>query len=89
MAAAIDWRVFCIIFAIFVVTVALTRYVSLGSVLSALAFGVCFCCFYWGNWTVCALAVAAALFVTFRHRANIVRLFHHSESKLSFHKKKE
>ncbi len=89
MAASIDWRVFVIIFAIFVVTVALTRYVSLGSVLSGLAFGVCFCCFHWGNWVVCALAVFAALFVTVRHRANIGRLLHHTESKLSFHKKKE
>ena len=51
--------------------------------------GVCFCCFHWGNWVVCALAVFAALFVTVRHRANIGRLLHHTESKLSFHHKKE
>ena len=67
----------------------LRRAFSLGSVLSGLAFGVCFCCFYWGNGVVCALAVFAALFVTVRHRANISRLLHHTESKLSFHKKKE
>ena len=89
VAAAVDYRCALLIIAVFVLTVALTRYVSLGSVLSGLAFGVCFCCFHWGNWGVCALAVFAALFVTVRHRANISRLFHHTESKLSFHKKKE
>ena len=89
IAAAMDYRCAILILVVFILTVVLTRYVSLGSVLSGLAFGVCFCCFYWGNWVVCALAVFAALFVTVRHRANISRLLHHSESKLSFHHKKE
>ena len=89
LAACLDWRVFAIIFSIFLLVVIFTRYVSLGSVLAGAAFSVSFCALYWGNWVVCGLAVFAGAFVIVRHRANIGRLIHHNESKLSFHKKKE
>lgn len=89
LAACLDWRVFAIIFSLFLLAVICTRYVSLGSVLGGAAFAVSFCVLYWGNWVICGLAVFAGAFVIVRHRANIGRLLHHSESKLSFHKKKE
>lgn len=89
LAACLDWRVFAIIFSIFLLVVIFTRYVSLGSVLAGAAFSVSFCALYWGNWVICGLAVFAGAFVIVRHRANIGRLLHHNESKLSFHKKKE
>ena len=89
LAACLDWRVFAIIFSIFLLVVIFTRYVSLGSVLAGAAFSVAFCILYWGNWVICGLAVFAGAFVIVRHRANIGRLIHHNESKLSFHKKKE
>lgn len=89
LAACLDWRVFAIIFSIFLLAVIFTRYVSLGSVLAGAAFSVSFCALYWGNWVICGLAVFAGAFVIVRHRANIGRLLHHNESKLSFHKKKE
>ena len=89
LAACLDWRVFAIIFSIFLLAVIFTRYVSLGSVLAGAAFSVAFCVLYWGNWVICGLAVFAGAFVIVRHRANIGRLIHHNESKLSFHKKKE
>jgi len=88
LAISTDWRVALIIFTLFVVLVAATRYVSLGSILAAVTFAVCFCVFYWGDWLVCVLAVAAAAFVVFRHRGNLVRLLKGTESKLSFRKKK-
>ena len=89
LAACLDWRVFAIISSIFLLVVIFTRYVSLGSVLAGAAFSVSFCALYWGNWVICGLAVFAGAFVIVRHRANIGRLLHHNESKLSFHKKKE
>ena len=89
LSACLDWRVFAIIFSIFLLAVIFTRYVSLGSVLAGAAFSVAFCVLYWGNWVICGLAVFAGAFVIVRHRANIGRLIHHNESKLSFHKKKE
>lgn len=87
LAACADWRVFLLILAVFLVTVAATRYVSLGSVLAAAVFAVGFLAFHWQNWPVCILAVVTAAFVIIRHRANIVRLVQGNESKLNFHKK--
>ena len=88
LAISTDWRIAAIIFTLFVVVVAATRFVSLGSILAAAVFAVCFLVFHWGDWLVCVLAVAAAAFVVFRHRGNLVRLVKGTESKLSFHKKK-
>ena len=87
LGACVDWRVFVLIFGVFLITVILTRFVSLGSVLAAATFAAAVCAFYWGDTLVCVLAVIAAAFVIFRHRSNIVRLIKGSESKLSFHKK--
>ena len=83
----IDLRVFAIIMTVFILAVALTRFVSLGSVLAAASFAVCVLAFYWGDWPACILAILAAGFVIIRHRGNIVRLVKGTESKLTFHKK--
>lgn len=88
MALMTDARVAILILAVFVLTVMLTRYVSLGSVLAATAFAVGYLIFHWGDLPVCVIAVLTAAFVIFRHRANIVRLCKGTESKLTFHKKK-
>ncbi len=87
LAACADWRVFVLILSVFIVTLILTKYVSLGSVLAATAFAAGFLVFHWGNWAVCILAVTTAAFVIFRHRTNIVRLLKGTESKLTFRKK--
>jgi len=80
-----DWRLFLIVIFIFILAVALTRYVSLGSVLAAGFFplGVLLArhgllCF--------EISLVAAFFVIFKHRTNIVRLMNHTESKLEFKK---
>ena len=87
VALMIDWRIYVIIMTIFGVTVALTRYVSLGSILATSAFGICMLIFYWGSWPALALTVGTAIFVIARHHKNIGRLLHGTESKLTFHKK--
>jgi len=86
MALATDWRVAVIILVIFVIAVAFTRFVSLGSVLAATAFAVSYILLHLGNWPVCIVGTLTAVFVIFRHRQNIVRLMKGTESKLSFHK---
>lgn len=87
LAGCVDWRVLVLILAVFVISVALTRYVSLGSVLAAATFAVTFILFHLGDWMSCILAALAAGFVIFRHRSNIVRLIKGNEARLSFHKK--
>lgn len=87
LAAATDWRVFMIIIGLFILVIALTRFVSLGSVLAAAAFAASYLVFWWGDWLTCVIAVAAAVFVIYRHRENIGRLIRGTESKLTFGKK--
>lgn len=80
-------KIYAIIMTVFFVVVIVTRYVSLGSVLAAASFVVCVLGFYWGDWITCILAAATGGFVIWRHRANLSRLVHGTESKLTFHKK--
>lgn len=87
LAACTNWWVFFLILAVFVITTALTRLVSLGSVLAAITFAVGFLVFHHGDWVTCVIAVAAAVFVIYRHRQNIERILKGTESKLSFRKK--
>jgi len=68
----------------FVVIVALTRIVSLGSVIVALMYPVLCFIFYPGDWSVFAFAFIAAGLVIWRHRANIVRIYRREEPKISF-----
>ena len=88
LAGVIDWRILVIILSVFILTVALTRYVSLGSILAALAFEISFAVLHWGDWVTVIVAVAFASFAIARHHSNISRLIHGTESKFSFHKKK-
>lgn len=68
--------------ALFAVLVAITRYVSLGSIAAAvlapfLAFYV-----YWGHWPSAVIISAVALVIVWAHRANIRRLASGTENKL-------
>jgi len=80
-----DWRLYLIVITIFIVAVALTRYVSLGSVLAAGFFPLGVLLARHGS--LCfIISLVAAGFVIFKHRGNIVRLLNHTESKLEFKK---
>jgi len=75
-------------FAVFVVTVFLTRYVSLGSILAAVAFPLSVLVTQKPfELPVFLLTVFEAALAIYRHRANIDRLLHHQENKISFSKK--
>ncbi len=71
---------FCTI-GIFLVTVALSRYVSLGSILSALSFPICIYTFYQQP-LYTGLSVILGAFIIWRHRTNITRLRNGTESKI-------
>ena len=86
--------VFAIMLAIFVILVAFTKYVSLGSVTVALTyplfFNVTFMAWFGGSTApsyIVLFTMFVALFVTWLHRANIKRLWNGEESKLSFSSK--
>lgn len=87
-ALTTDWRIGLILFAIFAVTYLLTKYVSLASLLCALAFGILFPLFYPGRLCVVLPALGMALLAIFLHRENLKRLLKGEERKTDFFKKR-
>ena len=87
VALVADWRCALLVIGIFAVCLALTRYVSLGSILGALTFAVVFPLLHWQTPVAAVLGALLALLIVFMHRSNIGRLLKGTENKLSFGKK--
>ena len=68
---------------IFVIVVALTKYISLASILSALLFPLAVWLILHPDPTILVAASIAGLFIVYRHKANIVRLMQGKESVFS------
>lgn len=81
VAITVDWRVALIILGVFAIVYFATQYVSLGSVLAAVAFGVGFVIFHHDNMIVMLCGVFMAALATFMHRENIKRLLKKQERK--------
>lgn len=80
----LDWRVAAICLAVFVVLVAATRYISLGSIVGSALAPAVFLFFYWGYWYSLVLLILTAALLVWSHRSNIKRLISGTESKFSF-----
>ena len=89
IAIMLDWRLALLVWGGFILLVALTRFVSLGSVYAAGAFPVGTWLFVSHDPVIMAMAVFLGALIIWMHRANITRLLTGKENKLSFHKKKE
>lgn len=88
VAGMMDWRILVISLALFVLVVAFTHYVSLGSILATTAFGVLFFVFFPNQpWIYCLGLVIAALAI-YMHRGNIRRLLRGEERKTYLRKSK-
>ena len=81
IAWTVDWRVALAIGLVFFAVYFATRYVSLGSVLAAAAFGVGFAVFHHNDLWVCLGGLLMSLLCLFAHRSNIVRLLKGQERK--------
>jgi glycerol-3-phosphate acyltransferase PlsY len=79
---AFDWRMGLCSLLIFLVIVAATRYVSLGSVILSAALVIEMLIFHTGRWDLFVMSILFAWFAIYRHRANIGRLLSGTESKL-------
>jgi glycerol-3-phosphate acyltransferase PlsY len=77
-----------VVLAIFLIIVAVFRYVSLGSIVATAIFPVLAFFLYRGQSSPAGLAVmlGASLLIIFKHRANIRRLLNGTENRLQFHK---
>ena len=85
LAGVMDWRILLAIFVVFLVAVILTKYVSLGSCLGAIAFTPAFAWCYSGRTDLIVMAAVLSVLALVMHRKNIQRLLNGTESKLSFH----
>ncbi len=88
MLLLFDWRVFLIAFALFVLAVAITRWISLGSILGALSFPITTYFFYHDvTMTILAALMGGAVIVA--HHGNIGRILSGTERRFTFGGKHE
>ena len=88
IALMVDWRIALVVWGGFLVLAILTKWVSLGSIWAGASFP-------FAIWFVChdlftlLLAAACGALVVWKHRGNLKRILAGTESKFSFHRKKE
>ena len=87
MLALFDWRIFLIAFVLFFAAVAITRWISLGSILGAISFPITITIFY-RDPVLTAMAFGMAAAVVFMHRSNIMRMLRGPGNRFSFQGKK-
>ena len=87
IAFSIDWRIGALIGIVFFGVYLLTQYVSLGSVLAAVTFGVGFAIFHHDNTLVLLGGLFMSLLTVFMHRSNIARLLKGEERKTNLFSK--
>ena len=82
----LNWKIglICLIFAL--ILIALTRMVSVGSILSAILFPILMIFMGHARFSSIIISLFIALLVIFNHRTNIKRLKNGTENKLSFKK---
>ena len=82
-----DWRMAILEIIVFVTIVAITKFVSLGSIIVSIVF------FFWilfvhdATLHMALIAAAFPVSVIFMHRTNIIRLVNGTENKIGFQKK--
>ena len=82
VALMLDWRIGLFVFGIFLAAYLLTKYVSLGSVLSSGSFGFFYAWIHWGEgWFPIAVGLFLSCLIVWMHRSNIVRLVKGEERK--------
>ena len=81
----LDWRMALVAWSLFFLSVVLTRFVSLGSIMAAASVGVT-AFFLYDRPVYIILAVVTAALVIWSHRSNVVRLLKGNENKFKFHK---
>ena len=81
----LDWRMALVAWCLFFLSVVLTRFVSLGSIMAAASVGVT-AFFLYDRPVYILLAVVTAALVIWSHRSNVVRLLKGNENKFKFHK---
>ncbi len=80
----IDPWIALILFAVQVIVLVLTRYMSLASIVTSVIYPILVALFHPGDWLRILFALAMSFMALFSHRANIHRLLQHRENRLDF-----
>ena len=78
----IDWQVALIVMVIVIAIMAITRYVSLGSIIGSALYAMIILVFHWADIWYVTFAICLGGLAIYRHKANITRLLNGTESKL-------
>ena len=89
LALLVDWRVALCAWGCFLIGVVLTRWVSLGSLMAATAFGVSSAIIFHQYPSIAIPALLAGALIDWKHGPNFKRLIRGEEPKLTFHKQEE
>jgi acyl phosphate:glycerol-3-phosphate acyltransferase len=87
--AALMPPVLAVALSLWIITVLVTRTVSIGSLLAATVLPLAAAWFYPGQWIYFGLATLAGALAAWRHRSNIGRLLAGTESQIEFSSKKK
>ena len=87
VAVVLDWRIALLILAVFAIAYGVSKFVSLGSVLGAAAFGIAFAVLHHDDVIVMASGIVMSLLTIYMHRENIARLLKGQERKTNLFKK--
>ncbi len=83
MVILVDWRIALILFVIFVITVLISKWISLGSIVIALFFPILIFAFH-RSLILTAVSLLFTAIVVIAHRENIKRILNGTENKISF-----
>jgi len=83
-----DWKIGLIVLGIFIIIVAITKYVSLGSIMAATSL-VVFAVIMGKDIVFISVSIILASLIIYRHKQNIQRLLKGEENKLHFNKGKK
>ncbi len=89
IAFVVDWRIGLLAAAVFALSYGISKYVSLGSVLGAVAVGIGFGIFQHDNRTVMIGGILLSLLAVWMHRSNLVRLVRGKETKTYLFQRKK
>ena len=76
------WWQAIICYVVTIAVIALTRFISLGSMIMVTLFAILVAATNWGDWLSIGWTVLLAAICIWRHRANIGRLIHGTEAKI-------
>lgn len=82
---AVHWQAALICAVVFLITLIVSGYVSLGSMLSGITFPVVIMVFYSTNSSINIFSLAVAIMVLVTHQRNIERLIKREESQVKWH----